>query len=70
MTDLISKNTIHTLNDGRMDRPEAALYLGLSPKTLAMWTSQGKGPRWVRVGGRIFYFLRDLDAFIQQGVQR
>ena len=69
MTDLISIKTIHTLYDGRMDRTEAARYLGLSAKTLAMWTSQGKGPKLVRVGGRVFYFLHDLDAFIQQGAQ-
>ena len=29
---------------------------------------QGKGPRYVRVGGRIFYFLHDIDAFIREGL--
>ena len=58
------------LPDGRMDRKEAAKYLGVKPQTLALWLAQKKGPRHVRVGGRIFYFKHDLDAFIQEGAQR
>lgn len=69
MTNEIQIEPIHTLHDGRMSRTEAARYLGLSTKTLGMWALHDKGPRYVRVGGRIFYFKHDLDAFIQQGVQ-
>ena len=58
---------VRVLPDGRMTREDAARYLGLQPKTLAMWTMQGKGPKSVRVGGRIFYFKTDLDAFINDG---
>ena len=58
-----------TLPDGRMDRASAARYLGYKPQTLAKWAMQGKGPRYV-LGGRIFYFLHDLDAFIQEGAQQ
>ena len=53
------------LPDGRMSRESSALYLGLKEKTLAMWALQGKGPRFIRVGGRVFYFKNDLDAFIR-----
>ncbi len=70
MIHLLTNDPIHTLHDGRMTRTEAAKYLGLSPKTLAMWVSQSKGPKFHRVGGRVFYFLHDLDAFIQEGAQR
>lgn len=70
MDNTIQAEPIRTLHDGRMDRTEAARYLGVSPKTLVMWASETKGPRYVRVGGRIFYFLHDLDAFIQEGAQR
>ncbi len=66
MSDVKSK----TLPDGRMDRANAARYLGYKPQTLAKWAMQGKGPRYVRVGGRIFYFLHDLNTFIQEGAQR
>jgi hypothetical protein len=56
---------VRVLPDGRLDSDGAATYLGHRPKTLAMWRIQGKGPRWVKVGGRIFYFQADLDAFIR-----
>jgi hypothetical protein len=58
---------VRVLPDGRMTRENAARYLGNQPKTLAMWRLQGKGPRSVKVGGRIFYYRADLDAFIDGG---
>ena len=54
--------------DGRTTRKGAAFYLGLSPRTLANWTGRGMGPPSVRVGGRRFYRVADLDAFIIGGV--
>jgi hypothetical protein len=56
---------VRILPDGRMARGDAARYLGHQPKTLAMWALQGKGPRSLKVGGRVFYFKHDLDAFIR-----
>ncbi len=56
---------VRVLPDGRMTREDAARYLGLKPKTLAMWAVEGKGPRSVLVGGRRFYFKGELDAFIR-----
>jgi hypothetical protein len=56
---------VRILPDGRMARADAALYLGHQPKTLAMWSLQGRGPRSLKVGGRVFYFKEDLDAFIR-----
>lgn len=58
---------IKILPDGRLSRRDAAKYLGLAEKTLAMWTFEGRGPRSVRVGGRRFYFKDDLDSFIDGG---
>jgi hypothetical protein len=51
--------------DGRMSRDDAARYLGLSTKTLANLQTQGKGPKPVKVLGRVFYFRDDLDTFIR-----
>ena len=51
--------------DGRLTRRDAAAYLGTAEKTLAQWSSEGRGPRLCRVGGRVFYFKSDLDAFIR-----
>ncbi len=61
----IEKPRIRVLPDGRLSRGDAALYLGLKPKTLSMWQVAGKGPRAVRVGGRVFYYLADLSAFVR-----
>jgi hypothetical protein len=55
---------VRVLPDGRMDRDNAARYLGRAAKTLAQWKTNGKGPPSKRVGGRIFYYRDDLDAFI------
>ena len=51
--------------DGRLDTKNAALYLGLEAKTLAMKRSDGTGPNFIK-RGRIFYFKEDLDAWISQ----
>jgi excisionase family DNA binding protein len=43
----------------------AAAYLSASPKTLAVWRSQGRGPRYRTCGGRLVLYHRDdLDAFV------
>jgi hypothetical protein len=49
--------------DGRLDSKNAATYLGLSEKTLAMMRCKGTGPKYVK-RGRIFYFLEDLDCWL------
>ena len=55
---------VRVLPDGRLTRRDAANYLGLTEKTLAMWKLNGKGPRSVKVGSRVFYYRDDLDRFI------
>jgi len=55
---------VRILPGGRMDRENAANYLGRAPKTLAMWHMEGK-LKSTKVGGRCYYFQRDLDAFIR-----
>jgi predicted site-specific integrase-resolvase len=58
---------VKMLPDGRMRAEEAAKYVGLSSKTLAQWRCQGKGPRSVKRGGRVFYRLDDLKQWIADG---
>lgn len=41
----------------------AARYRGMSPKTLANWRSQGKGPPWIKTEGRVYYALSDVVAW-------
>ncbi len=56
---------VRVLPDGRMDRKNAAKYVGRTPKTLAMWHMEGRGPKSVLVGGRRYYYQKVLDAFIR-----
>jgi hypothetical protein len=65
MSEVIDAVRVRVLPDGRMDRANAAAYLGYAPKTLAIWLGQGKGPRYVKASGRVFYFKDDLDAFLR-----
>lgn len=57
--------SVEMFPDGRMDTKNAALYLGLEPKTLAMKRSDGTGPSFIK-RGRIFYFKEDLDTWINE----
>ena len=52
--------------DGRLDGKNAANYLGLKEKTLAMMRWNGTGPKFIK-RGRIFYFKEDLDHWINAG---
>jgi hypothetical protein len=54
------------LPDGRMDSKNAATYLGLKEKTLAMMRCDGSGPQFIK-RGRIFYFKDDLDQWLAEG---
>ena len=60
----VEKVRIRVLPDGRMDRANAAKYLNRSPKTLATWAMERKGPPVHRAGGRCFYYQRELDQFL------
>ncbi|MBM4542416.1 helix-turn-helix domain-containing protein [Rhodococcus hoagii] len=48
----------------RLPAREAAEYLGLTTKSLANQRSAGKGPAWYKIGGRVWYDLRDLDMYV------
>jgi excisionase family DNA binding protein len=52
----------------RMSVKEAANYLGCAEQTMANWRMRGKGPRYIKRGGRVFYRRSDLDAWEQQSV--
>lgn len=58
--------SVLVLPDGRMDTKNAARYLGLREKTLAMLRSAGEGPGYVK-RGRVFYFKQDLDTWVHAG---
>ena len=50
--------------DGRLDRANAAAYTGFAIKTLAMHASAGTGPKFQKIGGRVFYSRQSLDEWL------
>ena len=63
----VTQESVVILPDGRMDTRNTALYLGLSDKTLAMKRCDGTGTKYVKLGGKVFYFKSDLDDWIASG---
>lgn len=35
----------------------------ISPRTLEQWRWQGRGPRYLKIGGRVIYRPSDVEAF-------
>ena len=57
------------IRDVRLDfvsAKEAARILGVHPNTLCKWRIQGKGPPFVKIGGRIRYRLSEVSAWADQ----
>ncbi len=44
---------------------DAASYVGAKPSTLRAWRVRGRGPRYYKIGGKVFYKETDLDAWIE-----
>lgn len=64
----MSAITVATEVANRMRTADAAAYLGLSVSTLDKHRSSGTGPRYLKLGGRVFYRRADLDAYLQSAV--
>lgn len=45
---------------------DAALRLGVEVSTLANWRWNGRGPRFVKCGGRVRYRLSDLARYLDE----
>jgi hypothetical protein len=52
------------LPNGRMTAKNAALYVGLADKTMAMHRCAGTGPAFSKIGGRIYYTPEALDTWL------
>lgn len=61
-----SEIEIIVMPDGRMDRRNAAAYLGFSEKTLAQWACKGIGPKFIK-RGRVWYRREWLDNWLNEG---
>ncbi|SFU77224.1 helix-turn-helix domain-containing protein [Nitrosospira multiformis] len=49
----------------RLNRREAAEYIGTSFATLTCWASRRKGPIYYKTGKLVWYLKSDLDAFLE-----
>lgn len=58
---------ITVLPGGRVDRRNAAAFLGRKPQTLARCAMEKSGPPYNVVKGRTYYALHDLEQFAGAG---
>ncbi|MEA9885345.1 helix-turn-helix domain-containing protein [Xanthomonas campestris pv. raphani] len=56
------------LPTSRLKCPAAAAYLGLSSSALDKMRHEGRGPRYLKIGGRVFYRQADLDAYLDASI--
>jgi len=51
-----------------LNQDQLARRWSLSARTLERWRSHGKGPCYLRLGGRVAYRLEDIEAFEKAGL--
>lgn len=51
--------------DANMTQDELAGELKVPPRTLSQWRYLGRGPAYVKVGGRVRYRRSDVEAWMQ-----
>ena len=65
--------TINDLSTLSVPATEAAALIGVSPRTLSNWRTQGVGPVFVRVGtphSRTLYRLDDLRTWLETSASK
>lgn len=57
------------INQNYLTTEQAAVYLGISKKTLESYRQEGTGPRYIMVSSKLIrYLIADLDAWMQSFV--
>jgi helix-turn-helix protein len=49
-----------------LNQAELARRWSISPRTLERWRWLGQGPRYIKIGGRVVYRLKEIEAFEAQ----
>lgn len=49
-----------------LDTADAAIYVGLSVPTLKKYRLDGTGPRFAKIGTKVIYRPRDLEAWLDK----
>lgn len=65
---LPSKTVLATLPPHHT-KDEAAAELGLTMGTLDQWRSQGKGPPYLKFGGRIYYPRAEFETWVREQIR-
>ena len=47
-----------------MAPPDMAEYLSTNVNTLAYWRCTGYGPKWGKIGRRVFYRRSDVETWV------
>lgn len=48
-----------------LDTEAAAAFTSISAVQLAEWRSRGGGPRYIKMGRKVLYAVRDLREFVE-----
>lgn len=60
----------NAIDDPLLPTEEAASFLGLASSTLATWrVRKSDGPRFLKIGRKVFYSLSELKRFRSQCVR-
>ena len=47
-----------------LDTNEIAEAFATKPDTIRLWRREGRGPRWVRIEGRVLYSVADVQEWL------
>jgi hypothetical protein len=53
-----------------LTQEELAERWRMSPRSLERWRSDGFGPKWIRLRGRVLYRIEDILAFERERLRR
>jgi|MTBAKSStandDraft_1061840.scaffolds.fasta_scaffold51058_4 hypothetical protein len=53
----------------RLNTAQAAEFLNVKPFTVSQWRWQKKGPKYVKVGNKVFYFREHLEEWLLSNVR-
>jgi predicted DNA-binding transcriptional regulator AlpA len=65
----LNKGTL-PMTDDLMTAEQVGELLSVKKATLDNWRSAGKGPKYVKLCGRVKYRAKDVQAFIEAGVRQ
>ncbi len=57
------------VNEELYDPKTTAQYIKLAPSTLANWRCAGRGPKYIKLGGRVLYRKSAVDAYLDACVR-